>query len=90
MEKKKYYGGSLFVNKNKKSEKSPDLSGDMELSTDTLNALIEMHKSNQPIMLRASAWLREGRSGKFYSVSLEEKKEYKSRDSVLGGDEIPF
>lgn len=75
MSDKKYYGGPLFVNKNKKSDKAPDLSGDFELSPDDLDRLVAMHKARQPIVLKAAAWVKEGRSGKFYSVKLTPKDE---------------
>ena len=76
---KKYYGGALFVNKNKKSEKAPDLSGDMELSPEDFEKLMAMHKAREPIMLRAAAWVKEGRSGKFYSMTLTPKEEYQGK-----------
>lgn len=76
---KKYYGGALFVNKNKKSEKAPDLSGDMELSPEDFEKLMAMHKAREPIMLRAAAWIKEGRSGKFYSMTLTPKEEYQGK-----------
>lgn len=92
---KKYYGGALFVNKNKKNEKAPDLSGDMELSPEDFEKLAAMYKAREPIMLRAAAWVKEGRSGKFYSMTLTPKEEYskggrnesRRRDDE---DDIPF
>ena len=96
---KKYYGGALFVNKNKKSEKAPDLSGDMELSPEDFEKLMAMHKAREPIMLRAAAWIKEGRSGKFYSMTLTPKDEYSKGSSQNGNnnsrrpdmdDDIPF
>lgn len=94
---KKYYGGALFVNKNKKNEKAPDLSGDMELSPEDFEKLMDMYKSKEPIMLRAAAWIKEGRSGKFYSMTLTPKEEYQGKgggrnDSRRNDmdDDIPF
>jgi hypothetical protein len=97
---KKYYGGALFVNKNKKNEKAPDLSGDMELSPEDFEKLMAMHKAREPIMLRAAAWIKEGRSGKFYSMTLAPKEEYQGRGGSQSGnsksrnndmdDDIPF
>jgi hypothetical protein len=83
---KKYYGGILNINRDKRSEKSPDLGGDVEISRELLKSLVEMAKANQPIKMRAAAWLREGSKGKFYSLSLSEKQEQKARVD----DEIPF
>lgn len=97
---KKYYGGALFVNKNKKNEKAPDLSGDMELSPEDFEKLMAMHKAREPIMLRAAAWIKEGRAGKFYSMQLSPKEEYQGKGGSQSGnsnsrrndmdDEIPF
>lgn len=97
---KKYYGGALFVNKNKTNERAPDLSGDMELSMEDFEKLADMAKNRQPIMLRASAWIKEGRSGKFYSMQLSPKQEYQGKGGSQGGnsnsrrkdddDDLPF
>ncbi len=93
---KKYYGGALFVNKNKKSEKAPDLSGDMELSPEDFQKLMAMHKAGDPIMLRAAAWIKEGRSGKFYSMTLVPKEEYQGKGGSNNSrrkdddDDLPF
>lgn len=93
---KKYYGGALFVNKNKKNERAPDLSGDMELSPEDFEKLMAMHKAGDPIMLRASAWIKEGRSGKFYSMQLSPKQEYQGKGGGNNSrrndmdDDIPF
>jgi hypothetical protein len=93
---KKYYGGALFVNKNKKNERAPDLSGDMELKPEDFEKLMDMYKSKKPIMLRAAAWIKEGRAGKFYSMTLSPKEEYtqgggrnESRRNDMD-DDIPF
>lgn len=93
---KKYYGGALFVNKNKKNEKAPDLSGDMELSPEDFQKLMAMHKAGDPIMLRAAAWIKEGRSGKFYSMTLAPKEEYQGKGGGNNSrrkdddDDLPF
>lgn len=91
MEKKKYYGGAMFPNKNKKGPSSPDLTGELELKPETLESLNALAKNGDPLILRGSAWLKEGRSGKFYSLSLEAKGEYKPRERERAvDDEIPF
>jgi hypothetical protein len=94
---KKYYGGALFVNKNKKSDKAPDLSGDMELSPEDFQKLMAMHKAGDPIMLRAAAWIKEGKSGKFYSMTLSPKEEYQGKGGGNSNsrrkdddDDLPF
>lgn len=92
METKKYYGGALFINRNKTNEKGPDLSGDVEISMDTLKTLVELAKKGEPLKMRMAAWVREGKSGKFYSVSLSENKQPAKaapKNSFME-DDIPF
>ena len=92
METKKYYGGALFINRNKTNEKGPDLSGDVEISMETLKMLVELAKKNEPLKMRMAAWVREGKSGKFYSVSLSENRQpaKASPPKVEWEDDIPF
>lgn len=92
METKKYYGGALFINRNKTSEKGPDLSGDVEISMDTLKTLVELAKKNEPLKMRMAAWVREGKNGKFYSVSLSENKQQEKPKlkMVFDDPDIPF
>ena len=92
METKKYYGGALFINRNKTNEKGPDLSGDVEISMETLKMLVELAKKNEPLKMRMAAWVREGKSGKFYSVSLSENRQpaKASPPKVEWDDDIPF
>lgn len=96
MSDKKYYGGALFPNRNKTNERAPDLSGDLELSMDQLKILVALAKRNEPLKLRMAAWSKEGRSGRFYSVTLSENKQQgdsrpapKKRDDFDDSD-IPF
>lgn len=92
METKKYYGGALFINRNKTNEKGPDLSGDVEISMDTLKTLVELAKKGEPLKMRMAAWVREGKSGKFYSVSLSENKQQEKPKPKAAFDDpdIPF
>lgn len=92
METKKYYGGALFINRTKTNERSPDLSGDVEITMETLKALVEMAKNNQPLKMKMAGWVKEGKSGKFYSIKLEESKQQdkpKPKPSFDDSD-IPF
>lgn len=92
METKKYYGGALFINRTKTNERSPDLSGDVEITMETLKALVEMAKNNQPLKMKMAGWVKEGKSGKFYSIKLEENKQQdkpKPKPSFDDSD-IPF
>lgn len=96
MSDKKYYGGALFPNRNKTNERAPDLSGDLELSMDQLKILVELAKRKEPLKMRMAAWTKEGRSGKFYSVTLSENKQQSDsrsatrREINLPDDDIPF
>lgn len=95
MSDKKYYGGALFINRNKSNERAPDLSGDVEISMDLLKVLVEAAKANQPLKMRMAAWVKEGRSGKFYSISLSEDKKGGAqppakKPSLDLDDEVPF
>jgi hypothetical protein len=90
METKKYYGGALFINRNKAKESMPDLSGDVEIDMDTLKALVELAKKNEPLKLRMAAWIKEGRNGKFYSVKLSENKQQVKPKAPAFDDDIPF
>jgi hypothetical protein len=91
METKKYYGGALFINRNKTNEKAPDLSGDVEINMDTLRALVELAKKNEPLKMRMAGWVKEGKSGKFYSIQLSENKQQeKPKPKVSFDDDIPF
>jgi hypothetical protein len=91
VETKKYYGGALFINRNKTNEKSPDLSGDVEITMETLKALVDMAKSNQPLKMRMAGWVKEGKSGKFYSIKLEESKQQeRPKPKPSFEDDIPF
>jgi hypothetical protein len=91
METKKYYGGALFMNRNKTNEKAPDLSGDVEINMETLKALVELAKKNEPLKMRMAGWVKEGRNGKFYSIQLSENKQQeKPKPKMAFDDDIPF
>ena len=93
METKKYYGGALFINRNKTKESFPDLSGDVEINMETLKALVELAKKNEPLKMRMAGWVREGKNGKFYSVQLAEdnKRQEKPKPKPAFDDsDIPF
>ncbi len=92
METKKYYGGALFINRNKTNEKAPDVSGDVEINMETLKALVELAKKNEPLKMRMAGWVKEGKNGKFYSVQLSENKQpakVTPKNNFMD-DDIPF
>jgi len=91
METKKYYGGALFMNRNKMKESSPDLSGDVEISMETLKSLVELAKKQEPLKMRMAGWVKEGKNGKYYSISLSEQKQQdKPKPKPSFDDDIPF
>lgn len=91
METKKYYGGALFINRNKTNDKQPDLSGDVEITMETLKALVDLAKKNQPLKMRMAGWVKEGKSGKFYSIQLSENKQQdRPKPKPAIDDDLPF
>lgn len=69
--------GSLNPTKDKRSERSPDWWGRLEISGDVLEAL------NQGKPVRLSGWEREGKYGEFISlaVSVEKPREESASDA---------
>lgn len=69
--------GNLFLNENKKTDKHPDMTGTL-LSLDGIEYYI-------------SAWTREGKKGKYLSISIREKN---SVGKIQGNDtpttDFPF
>ena len=66
--------GSLFKNQRKETEKHPDYNGSIMING-TEHWL--------------SAWIKEGKNGKFFSVSIGKPKEAKSNFKPRGDDEMP-
>lgn len=70
----KFYpnSGALFTVKDKKSDKAPDLSGNLCLGTDTVDYIIEQYNAGNPeITLDLSSWKKVSQGGnKFLSISV--------------------
>lgn len=73
---KKFYpnGGALFAVKDKKSDKAPDLTGNLAIGVDTVAYILEQaNAGNAEITLDLSAWKKVSGSGsKFLSVSIKQ------------------
>lgn len=65
--------GSLFRNEKKKDDKHPDYTGNIMIGNE---------------LKRISAWLREGKKGKFLSLQISDPKP--SNESKQGDDDLPF
>lgn len=81
--------GTLWFNKDKRSEKAPDWGGSFELHTDTLKKLIELAKANKKVEFKISGWSRTLDSGKkLVSLAVDNYEPKKNSDPL--NDEVPF
>ena len=87
--------GALFTSKDKKSERSPDYDGNLEIGPDTLRYLVQQAKASKDTTIRIAGWKKQGKTGTtFLSLKLsvpqerDEGKPQKSQSSY--DDEIPF
>ena len=93
--------GVLFTNKKKVSDKHPDMTGNIEVSSRTLDYLNNAAKMGEELKVSVSAWKKKGKAGSFLSLSISEP--YKGgRESTYHqprneeienddpSDEIPF
>ena len=67
--------GSLFRNDKKNNEKSPEYTGSIMLNGREM---------------RLSAWVKEGKSGKFLSLQVSEKQTPKPANNEQSNDGLPF
>lgn len=67
-EQRKYYGGALFPNDRKTSDKAPDYSGDFEIDPETWQALVDAEARGEPLKFRIAGWIKQGRRGDFIST----------------------
>jgi hypothetical protein len=67
--------GSLFKNDKKQNEKSPDYGGTVIVNGREM---------------RLSAWVKEGKSGKFLSLQISEKKQVETPSNAKQSDDMPF
>ena len=87
-------GGVLFHQDKKTNPKAPDYTGNLEISRDTLNHLVDMAKKEQPLKMQLSGWKKPTKNGGTF-LSLVAAKPYEKSNS--GGssfrdddDSVPF
>ena len=84
--------GALFRTKEKRHPKSPDMWGDIKFDKAFLLDLIE-NSNDQVITVKLGAWTKEGKSGKFLSIQVDNFKKTEERvrqDAVPEDDDLPF
>lgn len=63
--------GALFSNRNKRSEQSPDLTGNIEISEDVLDYIVREATLGNTVRVELSGWMRTGRNNNtFTSVKI--------------------
>lgn len=91
--------GSLSPNKFKKGEKHPDYTGLVYLSKDLLKAFIEEFKKGSEsanmdadgkLKVDIAAWIKDGKNGKFLSLSVNAPFDKPKKTKSEFDDEVPF
>ena len=67
--------GSLFKNEKKNNEKSPEYTGNIFVNGKEM---------------RLSAWVKEGKSGKFLSIQISEKITKTTASEPASNNDLPF
>jgi uncharacterized protein (DUF736 family) len=68
--------GSLFKNEQKKEDKHPDYRGEIKDQSGKVWAL--------------AAWVKEGKKGKFLSLSMSDPREKPDRVTTVESNDLPF
>ena len=88
--------GVLFKNNKKTGDKSPDMTGNLEISKEVLKDLITLANDGKPIKMRLAAWSRESEKGtKFLSMIASKDEEFKPKAKSGGKsrneeEDLPF
>jgi hypothetical protein len=83
--------GALFVNQ-KKHEKAPDYSGDLNLDITLLHQLIDESEDGFSVKIKLSGWKKQGTRGTFLSIKYNDFKPQGQRqqsNNDFDGD-VPF
>ena len=83
-------GGALFLQTNKRSEKAPDYSGNLEISKELFKYLLEEAKAGRPIKMDLAGWKKQSKSGTTFLSIVANKPYVKEQKSAPIDDEIPF
>ena len=57
----------MFANRDKKSEQSPDFTGNIEIAEDVLDYIIREATLGNPVKMELSAWIRTGRNNNTFT-----------------------
>lgn len=90
--------GALFRNKNKTSDKHPDLRGDLEISREVLQELVNRSKEGKELKMEVSAWKKHSdKAGPWLSLAASKPYEKTGnfsasprRSSSSMDDDAPF
>ena len=83
-------GGALFLQTNKRSEKAPDYSGNLEISKELFKYLLDEAKAGRPIKMDLAGWKKQSKSGTMFLSIVANKPYVKEQKSAPIDDEIPF
>ena len=83
-------GGALFLQTNKRSEKAPDYSGNLEISKELFKYLLEEAKAGRPIKMDLAGRKKQSKSGTTFLSIVANKPYVKEQKSAPIEDEIPF
>lgn len=81
-------GGALFTNDHKSAENQPDFRGDIELTHNDLQLLIQDAQAGLPVKITLSGWKKQGQGGQYVGLAAERRDDsYKNAGG--GGQQQP-